>query len=251
MKTAFGIAALIASVLFPNAARAQMETCDRFSFAVSQSRLSELPVTVLRGGMSPVLEIAGRVFNYDTGSHCVAEAGAKADCQKPLKVVVNKKVVAVIEGVGRVWISPADAKGARDSTQPHYELSVERDPTNVVRPLFVVQAVGADGKTIGRIDGVEGMTPPALQTFKGKLASAHQLIDLRGKNLVYANCRKLAVMHYFDGANAGRAIASARGVTSAPMSSNPVTLKVNATSFSSESPAAASVPNSMKPAFRN
>jgi hypothetical protein len=252
VKTAFVFAALIAPLLIPNAASGQMETCDRFSFAVSQSRLNELPVTVLRGGMSPVLEIAGQVFNYDTGLHCVSEAGAKADCDKPLKVVIDKKVVALIEGKGHVWISLADSKGKRDSTQPHYELSVERDPTNTARPLFVVQAVGTDGKTLGRIDGVEGMTPPALQTFKGKLASAHQLIDLRGKNLVYANCRKLAVMHYFDGTTASRAIASARGVTSAPMASNPSTLKLNSTSLSSEAPpsTANSAPNAAKASFR-
>jgi hypothetical protein len=158
----------------------------------------------------------------------------------------DKKVVALIEGKGRVWISPVDEKGKRDSTQPHYEVSVERDPTNTVRPLFVVQAVGADGKVLGRVDGVEGMTAPALQTFKGKLASAHGLIDLRGKNLVYANCRKLAVMRYFDGATAGRAIASARGVTKAPaMAQNPTKLKLNSTSLSSES----ATPNTMKRSF--
>lgn len=228
-------------------AHAQMETCDRFSFAVSQSRLGEIPVTVLRGGMSPVLEIAGQPFTYDTGSHCMAEAGSKVDCEKTLKVTSDKKVVALIEGKGRVWISLTDAKGKRDDSQPHYEISVERDPTNTARPLFVVQAVGIDGKVLGRIDGVEGMTAPALQTFKGKLASAHRLIDLRGKNLVYANCRKLAVMRYFDGATAGRAIASARGVTNAPaMKTNPTVLKLNSSTMASESPA----PNSMKSSFR-
>jgi hypothetical protein len=250
VKTTLVLTILIAPLFVPLRAHAQMETCDRFSFAVSQSRLNEIPVTVLRGGMSPVLEIAGQAFNYDTGSHCMAEAGAKIDCEKPVKVTVDKKVVALIEGKGHVWISPVDAKGKRDSTQPHYEVSVERDPTNTSRPLFVVQAIDTDGKVLGRVDGVEGMTAPALQMFKGKLASAHRLIDLRGKNLVYANCRKLAVMRYYDGASAGRAIASARGVNKAPaMAPNPMKLKLNSSSFASEAPAS-SGPNVSKPGFR-
>ena len=199
---------VLAILTTPFVVRAQMETCDRFSFAVSNSRLNEIPVTVLRGGMSPVLEIAGKAYTYDVASHCMAEAGAKADCGKTLKVMSDKKVVAVIEGQGRVSIAPTDDKGKRDLAQPHYEVLVERDPTNSSRPLFVLEAMGIDGKPLGRIDGIEGMTAPSLQAFKGKLASAHHLIDLRGKNLVYANCRKLAVMHMGDSPE--RAIASAR-----------------------------------------
>lgn len=235
MKTlvVFGLLMLVSMV-----AQAQMETCDRFSFAVSGTRLNQIPVTVLRGGVSPVLEIAGRTYNYDVSKHCMAEAGTEFDCSKPLKIMADKKVVGLIEGQGRVWISVADSKGKRDATQPHYEVAVERDPSSPSRPRFIVEAVGVDGKVLGRVDGIEGLTAASLQNFKGKLASAHHLVDLRGKGLVYANCRKLAVMHYNDGTTMNRAIASSRADVSTPHPSKTASKAppLNATSSASVAP---------------
>jgi hypothetical protein len=167
--------------------------------AVSGSHLNEMPVTVLRGGISPVFEIADKIYNYDTATHCMIEAGTPpGDCSKSLKVMSGKKVVALIEGQGRITISAATEKGQRDFAQPYYQMMVERDSANPSRPRFVMEAMSAEGKTLGRIDGVEGFTAPDLAKFKGKLASAHHLIDLRSKSVVYANCRKLAVMHFND-----------------------------------------------------
>ncbi len=186
-------------VIWPAVAAAESETCDPFSFAVSGSRLNELPVTVLRGGLSPVFEIANQTYSYDTTLHCMAEAGVKRiDCAKPLRIMSGKKTIALIEGVGVVTVALANVKGLRDLSQPFYQITVERERSNPTRPHFVLQAISADQKTLGRIDGVEGMTAPELTSFKGKLASAHQLIDLRSKSVVYANCRKLAVLRYDD-----------------------------------------------------
>ena len=199
LLTAPLILSAIAPLIWSTEALAESETCDRFSFAVSGSKLNELPITVLRGGMSPVFEIADKTYTYDTASHCMSEAGFKReDCDKPLKIMSGKNTVALIEGVGVVTIALANAKGLRDLSQPYYQVSVERERTNPSRPHFVLQAMSADQKTLGRIDGVEGMTAPELTSFKGKLASAHHLIDLRSKSVVYANCRKLAVLRYDD-----------------------------------------------------
>jgi hypothetical protein len=233
---------VILPVIFPAVTWAESETCDRFSFAVSGSRLTELPVTVLRGGMSPVFEIADQTYSYDTASHCMSEAGVKrVDCEKPLKIMSGKKTLAVIEGVGVVTIALTNEKGLRDFSQPYYQVSVERERLNPSRPHFILQAMSADQKTLGRIDGIEGMTAPELTSFKGKLASAHRLIDLHAKSVVYANCRKLAVLRYDDsqlGLSPERNVAS----HGAPVT----TLKMG--SLSSASVAAPSlVPSALQP----
>lgn len=220
-------------MLTPILALAQSESCDRFSFAVSKTKLASLPVTVLRGGLSPVLEIAGKTYAYDVGTHCLNDtskmseaANASRDCSKPLKVMNGNQVVAVIEGQGRVTIAPADAKGKRDFSQASYSVFVARDVSSPSRPRFVIEARSPEGKTLGRLDGIEGMTSGELTKFKAKLASSHGLIDLRGKDLVWANCRKLAVTHSNDAhSNMLRMVASARAETSSR--SLPATLSAN------------------------
>lgn len=208
---------LVSLVVLPIVSFAESDSCEPFSIAVSQSKLNEFPVTVLRGGLSPVIEIADKTYNYDLASHCLQDTTVAAPktpliskpvACAPVRVMKDKKQVAVIEGTGLVTISPTDEKGRHLDDQPFYRMMVDHDPANHARPRFVMEAVGADGKVIGWIDGLEGMPAADLTKFGGKLASAHKLIDMRGKTLIYENCRKLAVLH-LDG-SIDRAVASTK-----------------------------------------
>lgn len=233
-KMIFNLILLAGVVGFCNEAKAQAESCSKFTFATSKSRLNAIPITVIKSGAAPILGIAGKTYHFDPAGHCMrAIEDSSKTCAPSLNVISGGKIVARIEGSPIVSLFVTDDRGSIDRTQPHYRWGVQRDIYRTSQPRFWMESVETDGRVLGRIDAVEGLSLFQMNsagTKEQKIGEAYGAIDLRGTSLLYSNCRKLAKMKFRDEfyARAQRGVASTIAGTEQPLGQMPRVVAVHA-----------------------
>ena len=197
MTTMMHVVTGFAVLLSGSLAHAQAETCSKFTFAVSESRLKSVPITILKTYKSPVMGIAGKTYFYDPSGGCMRQMGdTNRECPASLPIMSGGKLVARMEGYPMPALFMVDGSGKRDRNEPYYRWTVQRDSFRQSQPRFWLESVDPKGAVIGRFEALDGMSPTEMNNpgIKKQHLPDSMFGNLRGNHYLMTNCRKIAKM---------------------------------------------------------